>query len=137
MKLKTIGRITGGTRVEILPRYAAGLHGIEQFSHVIVFLWLHRSDRRRLRATLRVHPCANPDNPLTGVFATRSPRRPNPIGVFVTALRDVDGTVLTVDPIEAFDGTPVLDVKPYIPVSDAFADARVPWWVGRRARDEA
>ncbi len=133
-QLRTIGHvIRAGDRseVEIEKPFTEGVVGIEQFSHLILIVWMHRNDTREKRATLSVHPCGDPTNPLTGVFATRSPARPNPIGLFVTRLHGRDGNRLRIDPIDAFDGTPVVDVKPYIPASDAVVDARMPSWVRR------
>ena len=137
VRLRVIGRVVRietRSRIEIAGPYSDALLGIEQFSHLILLLWMHRSDTRKSRAILRVHPCADPENPLTGVFATRSPCRPNPIGVFVTRLQGREGNVLRIGEIDAFDGTPVLDIKPYIPASDTIVEARVPGWVGRRGR---
>lgn len=117
------------TRIVIEPRYRSALLGLRQFSHVIVLYWFHKNDRPERRATLRVHPCGNADIPLTGVFATRSPRRPNLIAHETCKLRDVHDLVLELDDIDAFDGSPVIDIKPYIPVTDAWPKARVPSWI--------
>ena len=72
--------------------------------------WLHLSDRDRMK----VHPRGNPDVPLKGVFATRSPNRPNPVGLHRVTLTDMEGCRLRVEPLEALDGTPVIDIKPVI-----------------------
>jgi tRNA-Thr(GGU) m(6)t(6)A37 methyltransferase TsaA len=97
--------------VEIDPAFAEGLDGIEAGSEVILLTWLHQGDRD----TLRVHPRRDPRNPLLGVFATRSPDRPNPIGLHrVRVLEIADGVRLRVEPLEAIDGTPVLDIKPVL-----------------------
>ncbi len=93
--------------IEIAPEVAEGLDGIESDSDIIVLTWLHRADRD----TLLVHPRGNPDAPLTGVFATRSPDRPNPIGLHRVTVLEVDGRRLRVAPLEAIDGTPVVDIK--------------------------
>ena len=68
-----------GVQIEIFKNYADGLLGLEGFSHIFVFYWFHQNDTPEKRKTLRVHPRKDPQNPLTGVFATHSPRRPNPI----------------------------------------------------------
>lgn len=86
---------------------ADGLHRVEPGTELVVLLWLHRADR----STLRVHPRDDPANPLTGVFATRSADRPNPIGIHPVTVLAVDGVRLRVSGLEAVDGTPVLDLK--------------------------
>ncbi len=93
--------------LEIFPAFAEALDGIAPGSEVVVLTWFHRSRRD----VLKVHPRRDPANPLTGVFATRSPDRPNPIGLHRVTVLEVDGTRLRVAPLEAIDGTPVLDVK--------------------------
>lgn len=97
--------------IEILPEYAEGLEGIAAGDDVLVLTWLHLGDR----STLRVHPRDDPANPMTGVFATRSADRPNPIGLHrVTVLGIEQQRVLRVKGLEAVDGTPVVDVKPLL-----------------------
>jgi tRNA-Thr(GGU) m(6)t(6)A37 methyltransferase TsaA len=93
--------------IEIVPEAADGLRGIEVGSDAILLTWLHQSERD----TLLVHPRGDPDAPLTGVFATRSPDRPNPIGLHRVTVLEVDGRRLRVAPLEAIDGTPVVDIK--------------------------
>ena len=78
---------------------------------LIVITWLHQGRRE----TLQVHPRGNPQHPLTGVFATRSPDRPNPLGLHPVVVREVDGLRLRIGPMEAIDGTPVVDIKPLVP----------------------
>jgi tRNA-Thr(GGU) m(6)t(6)A37 methyltransferase TsaA len=89
---------------------AEALHGIAVGDELIVITWLHQARRD----VFKVHPRSNPRNPLTGVFATRSPDRPNPIGLHPVVVRAIDGTRLRIGPIEAIDGTPVVDVKPVL-----------------------
>ena len=93
--------------LEIDPAFARALHGVAKGDDLIVITWLHRADRD----VLEVHPRGDPQNPLTGVFATRSPARPNPLGLHRVTVREIDGARLRVGPIEAVDGTPVVDVK--------------------------
>jgi tRNA-Thr(GGU) m(6)t(6)A37 methyltransferase TsaA len=119
-----------GVTIEIAPRYADALLGLDGFSHVWVIWWFDRNDNPRKRSVLRVHPRGNPKNPLTGVFATRSPARPNLVGMTLCRIVSLEGSTLRVERIDAFDGTPVLDLKPYIPGSDGVPKARVPSWVG-------
>jgi tRNA-Thr(GGU) m(6)t(6)A37 methyltransferase TsaA len=96
--------------LEVHPWAAAGLEGIAVGDELIVVTWLHRARRD----VLRVYPRSDRSNPLTGVFATRSPDRPNPLGLHPVTVRRVDGLRLRVGPIEAIDGTPVVDLKPVL-----------------------
>lgn len=119
------------TFLEIFPEYAPALKGIQDFSHLWVFYWFHENDRPEERRTLQVHPRRNPANPLTGVFATRSPVRPNLIGFTACRLLKVQGSVLEVADLDAQDGSPILDLKPYIPEGDSIPQAVTPAWVKR------
>jgi tRNA-Thr(GGU) m(6)t(6)A37 methyltransferase TsaA len=96
--------------LEIEPGAAAALDGIVAGDELVVLTWFHRAERE----TYEVHPRSDPRNPRTGVFATRSPDRPNPIGLHPVTVRAIDGLRLRVGPIEAIDGTPVVDLKPVI-----------------------
>jgi tRNA-Thr(GGU) m(6)t(6)A37 methyltransferase TsaA len=96
--------------IEILPAYSAALDGLQPGQDIWILTWLHDADRD----TLKVHPRSDPRNPITGVFATRSPDRPNPIGLHRAALLRVEGLALHVAALEAIDGTPVLDIKPVL-----------------------
>jgi tRNA-Thr(GGU) m(6)t(6)A37 methyltransferase TsaA len=91
-------------------RFADALHGIAAGDELLVLTWLDRA-RRDL---LRVHPRDDPANPVQGVFNTRSQDRPNPIGIHRVTVRAIDGTRLRVGPLEALDGTPVVDIKPVL-----------------------
>ncbi len=120
--LVTVGRIEKidrKVRIRLEPRYEAGLLGLEGWSHVWVMYWFDRNDTPEKRSTLRVHPRGNPANPLTGVFATRSPLRPNLIALSLCRVVSVEQNVVEVEGIDALDGTPILDLKPFIPGSDA------------------
>lgn len=125
----TIRKAPSGARVEIHPAYRDALHGLEGFSHLLILYWFDRNDTPKRRATLQVHPKRNPSIPLTGVFATRSPRRPNLVALDVARILSLDPDGVRIDDIDALDGTPVIDLKPYIPASDAVPDALVPDWV--------
>jgi tRNA-Thr(GGU) m(6)t(6)A37 methyltransferase TsaA len=96
--------------LEVNPAFASGLMGIAPGDEVVVITWLHRANRD----TLQVHPRDDPEIPLAGVFATRSPDRPNPLGLHRVTVREISGTRLRVGPIEAIDGTPVVDLKPVL-----------------------
>jgi tRNA-Thr(GGU) m(6)t(6)A37 methyltransferase TsaA len=93
--------------VEVHPAVMEGLMGISPGDELIVITWLHLGQRD----TLQVHPRRDPRKPLTGVFATRSPDRPNPLGLHPVVVRAVEASRLLVGPIEAVDGTPVVDIK--------------------------
>jgi tRNA-Thr(GGU) m(6)t(6)A37 methyltransferase TsaA len=96
--------------LEIHDWAQAGLLGVAAGDELIVITWLHQGRRD----TFQVHPRGNPENPLTGVFATRSPDRPNPLGLHPVTVREIDGARLRVGPMEAIDGTPVVDIKPVL-----------------------
>jgi tRNA-Thr(GGU) m(6)t(6)A37 methyltransferase TsaA len=96
--------------LEVRPWAANGLHRLEAGDEIIVITWFHRARRD----VLQVHPRSDPRNPLTGVFATRSPDRPNPLGLHPVVVRAIDGRRLRIGPIEAIDGTPVVDIKPVL-----------------------
>ena len=102
------------------------LDGLEKFSHIIVLYWMHRTAGQ---ASVKVHPQGNQKLPLVGVFATRSSKRPNPIGKTTVKLIQRQGNILKVEGLDAIDGTPVLDIKPYIPDYDSARNARVAPWV--------
>ncbi|HLZ60638.1 MAG TPA: tRNA (N6-threonylcarbamoyladenosine(37)-N6)-methyltransferase TrmO [Ktedonosporobacter sp.] len=97
--------------LEVNATLAEGLEGIAVGDEIIVITWFHLSHRN----ILKLHPRWDKNNPLTGVFATRSPDRPNPLGLHRVTVLEIAGTSLKVGPIEAIDGTPVVDIKPVIP----------------------
>jgi tRNA-Thr(GGU) m(6)t(6)A37 methyltransferase TsaA len=96
--------------LEIDAGVADGLHGLSVGDEVILITWLHEARRD----TLRVHPRGDRTRPLSGVFATRSPDRPNPLGLHRVTILDIAAGKLRVGPIEAIDGTPVVDIKPVL-----------------------
>ncbi len=104
------------------------LSRIDEFSHIIVIYWMHKVPPSQ-RSVIKVHPRANPDLPLVGVFASRSPARPNPIGITTVKLLERRDNVLKVIGLDAIDGTPVLDVKPDIPRNNSSTEATTPGWV--------
>jgi tRNA-Thr(GGU) m(6)t(6)A37 methyltransferase TsaA len=114
------------SQIIIHAEFAEALDGIEEFSHLFVLFWLNQVSRENER--LKVHPRGRRDLPLLGVFATRSMLRPNPIGLTLVELIKVEGNVLMVRGLDALDGTPVLDIKPFDPW-DTAKGAWVPrWW---------
>lgn len=115
------------SHVVIHSELAEALEGVDGFSHLFVLFWLHKIPDEQ-RKTLKVHPRGRKDLPLLGIFATRSMLRPNPVGLTLVELVKAEGNVLTVRGLEAFDGTPVLDIKPF-DSWDMAKDVRVPrWW---------
>ncbi|MFO7895111.1 MAG: tRNA (N6-threonylcarbamoyladenosine(37)-N6)-methyltransferase TrmO [Longimicrobiales bacterium] len=93
--------------IELDPAYRAGLQGVEPGHELVIITWLHLSERD----ILQVHPRGDDDRPTRGVFSTRAPVRPNPLGLHPVTVLEVDGMRLKVEPIEAVDGTPVVDIK--------------------------
>lgn len=135
--LKAVGRVvkaSGRTALEIFPQYRDALLGLNGFSHVIVLYWFDRNDTPEKRSVLQVYPRRDERNPLSGVFAARSPLRPNPIAFSVCKIKSVEGCTITIEGIDALDGSPIVDLKPYIPSGDCVPEATVPKWVesGRR-----
>lgn len=96
--------------LDVDPRFARALSGVAVGDELLVITWLHQG----VRDVLEVHPRRDPANPLMGVFATRSPDRPNPLGLHPVTVREISGTTLRIGPIEAIDGTPVVDLKPAV-----------------------
>ena len=120
---KIISEITiDGSLTEVLDN-------LDEFSHIIILYWIHRSRRP---SPMKVHPRGNKERAQMGVFATRSPSRPNPIGKATVRLLERKGNILKVQGLDAIDGTPVLDIKPYIPGYDSVDDARAPSWMIKR-----
>jgi len=108
-------------RIEIEPRFAPGLRDLDGFSHLHLVTHLHRG----APGGLEVVPFL--DDTVRGIFATRSPRHPNPIGLSVVRLLAVDGRVLEIAGVDLLDGTPILDIKPYVPEFDSVAAERTGW----------
>jgi len=96
--------------IEIDPSLSPALQGIAKNDQIIVITYLHESHRD----VLKVHPRGDKNNPLRGVFATRSPDRPNPLGLHRVKVLEIDGCQLLVGPLEAIDGTPIVDIKPVL-----------------------
>jgi tRNA-Thr(GGU) m(6)t(6)A37 methyltransferase TsaA len=115
------------SRVVVEDQWAEGLEGLAEFSHVVILFWLDRPQDRE--TPLKVHPEAKEDMPLVGLFATRTPLRPNPIGMTTVELLSVEDNTLLVRGLDAFDETPVLDIKPYLIRGDLKSDATVPGWL--------
>jgi tRNA-Thr(GGU) m(6)t(6)A37 methyltransferase TsaA len=115
--------------IEIFEAFRDAMLGLDGFSHVHVLFWFHENDTPELRRTLQVHPRKDPSNPLTGVFATHSPMRPNLIGLTRCRIMGIDEGRIWVDAIDARDGSPVIDIKCFIPDAQPLTDIRLPAWV--------
>jgi len=123
-------------RLEVFPEYAEGLKDLEGFSHLILLYHFHKAEDPKLT----VQPFL--EDATKGVFATRHPSRPNHIGLSIVRLASVEGTTLHIEDVDMLDGTPLLDIKPYVPRFDHVAGARGGWtanvpeevarWRGRR-----
>jgi len=116
------------SRVRIFPEFRLGLEGLNNFSHITILYWFHLRDNEEERRTLQVVPRRHLGAPQVGVFASRSPSRPNPIGLCVVELTKIEDCTLLVRGLDAVEGSPIIDIKPYIPRADSVCGARVPQW---------
>lgn len=117
------------SRIVIRPEYEDALLGLETWSHLTVVFFPHLIPADVIGSKHRLHPRDDPENPLQGVLATRSQIRFNPTLITAVRLRGVKANVLHVTGLDALDGTPVIDVKPYMPRFDSVPDATMPKWV--------
>lgn len=115
------------SKIRLLDEYAEGLTGLEEYSHAIIVYWMHEAPPPRLKG----RPWGEESLPEVGVFATRFPSRPNPIGVSVVEVVGVEKPMLLVRGLDAWSGTPVLDIKPY-DYYDVVCEPRVPHWLARK-----
>lgn len=115
--------------IEIAPDYRSCMLGLEGFSHIHVLFWFHENDTPEGRSVMRVHPRKDTKNPLTGVFATHSPLRPNLIGLTRCKILSIQDTVIEIEAMDARDNTPVIDIKCDIPHEEKGEEIRVPDWV--------
>lgn len=120
------------SKIIVDGKFVRALEGLEDFSHIYVLFWLH--NRSRSSGALKVHPRGRPDIAKVGIFATRSPHRPNPIGLTLVRLLGKRGRVLTVKGLDAYNGTPVFDLKPH-DRWDSVSRLRVPQWWRRLDRE--
>jgi tRNA-Thr(GGU) m(6)t(6)A37 methyltransferase TsaA len=115
------------TWIELKEDLVEGLLGLEAFSHIVVLYWLHHNDTPTRRAILQVRPKKKPTNPLTGVFATHSPVRPNLIALTICKIVSIEHNTIFIRDMDAQDGSPVLDIKCYRP-SRHDSQVRIPDW---------
>jgi len=116
----SLGKGVSGS-VEVFPNFAEGLDDLDGFSHIILLCHFHKSSGHRMKIIPRV------DTQLRGLFATRSPNRPNPIGLSVVRLLAVHENELSIMDLDILDGTPVLDIKPYYPELEAGTEVHTGW----------
>jgi len=130
----TEGRDEGWAEVQsellIEERFAAGLEGIREFSHLVVVFWMHQASFDGVTDLVR-RPRGRADMPEVGIFAQRAKHRPNPIGITAVRLVAQRGNILVVRGLDAMDGSPILDIKPYFAAFDKVDVAVTPEWVGR------
>lgn len=115
-------------KIRVFAEFCDGLYRLSEFSHLIVLYWFHERDTENERRVLRVVPKWHQAREEVGVFASRSPSRPNPIGLCVVRLVRIEGCSLTVEGLDAFEDSPVVDIKPYLPKADFVPNAMVPDW---------
>jgi tRNA-Thr(GGU) m(6)t(6)A37 methyltransferase TsaA len=131
-KVYSVGKVekkAGTTSLKIADRYAKALKGLEGFSHVAVLYWFDKNDTPEKRSILQTRLDRFPNKPSAGVFASRAPVRPNLIALSVCRILSVEGSTVRVNSIDAFDGTPILDLKPHIPMIDCPGNVKLPdWW---------
>ena len=120
--------------IHLLPKYGAGVQGLTEFSHLLVLFFMHQSSFDLSKDLIR-RPRGRKDMPLLGIFSQRAKHRPNPIGVTAVKLLGIQDNVLMVQGLDAIDGTPVIDLKPYVPLFDSASDAVIPAWIDTLMRD--
>ncbi len=128
MPIQPIGALGTTGSVEVFPEFADGLADLEGFSHIILLYHFHRTNG----FCLRIKPFL--DKVRRGVFATRAPRRPNGIGLSVLELAGVEDNLAHVRNLDVLNGTPVLDIKPYVPRFDVWPADRIGWFTGQDER---
>ncbi|HEY32639.1 MAG TPA: tRNA (N6-threonylcarbamoyladenosine(37)-N6)-methyltransferase TrmO [Dehalococcoidia bacterium] len=122
------------SQILIYDDYAGILDGIEDFSHILVLYWAHLTSLEG-RSLIKVHPMGRKDMPEVGIFATCSPARPNPICVAAVPLLEHKGNTLKVRGLDAVDGSPLIDIKPYTPRSYSVSEAEVAGWMRRIVKE--
>jgi len=128
----TIHKDGDSAHIEIREGYLDAMDGLAGFSHITVLYWFHQNDIPEKRGILKVRPRKDPANPLTGVFATHSPCRPNLIAITHCRITGIEGSVIHIDDIDAYDQTPVIDIKAFIPMDKLTKEnVRVPEWASK------
>jgi tRNA (adenine37-N6)-methyltransferase len=120
--IKPIGSIqkeNNITRLIIEKKYQDGLYGLDKFSHIWVIWWFNQNDNPQQRSVLQVNPREKDGHPKTGIFACRAPVRPNLIAITLCKIKSIKNNIITIEKIDAFDKTPIIDIKPYIAKTDS------------------
>jgi len=128
MPIQPAGAVGVQGTLDVFPEYAEGLADLDGFSHIVLLYHFHRSEGFKLRVTPFM------DDQPRGLFSTRAPKRPNPIGLSVVQLDRIDGATVHVQNVDMLDGTPLLDIKPYVPDFDEHASVRCGWLTEARRR---
>jgi len=126
-----VEKVADNHRLIINNEYEDGLYRLNMISHVYVLWWIHGNDSPEARKAKRVIPRVRESNvppQEMGTFSTRSPRRPNPIGLTLVKILSIEGCKITVDFIDAFDGSPIIDIKPFLPNGDCVENVELPPW---------
>jgi tRNA-Thr(GGU) m(6)t(6)A37 methyltransferase TsaA len=116
------------SRIQLAKPWGRGLKGLAEFSHLLIVFHMHRATHHPETDLVR-RPRERADMPETGIFAQRAKHRPNPVGITAVRLLGIRGSTLTVRGLDAIDGSPVLDIKPYVPEFDRVLKPRVPGWM--------
>jgi tRNA-Thr(GGU) m(6)t(6)A37 methyltransferase TsaA len=125
MPIQTTAAVGIAGQVEMAPEFIAGLKDLEGFSHIILIYHLHLS----VGYSLEVTPCL--DSQSHGIFAARAAKRPNPIGISIVRLIGIEGNTLLIEDVDVVDGTPLLDIKPYVPELDSRHAEKIGWLTGK------
>jgi len=132
ISIGTIHNKTDKIWLEIFDEFIPAMLNLEHFSHIITLWWISGMDTKENRKNLQGHPRVKLDvniqTPLSGIFTTRSPRRPNPIGLTIVKILKIEGNKIYIAHHDAFDYTPLIDIKPYIPNSDSIQNVKLPEW---------
>ena len=123
VQAKAAAGISG--KVELASKFVAGIRDLEGFSHLILLYHFHLS----VGYSLEIRPFL--DDQVHGVFATRAPKRPNPLGISIVRLTAIEGNTLLIEDVDVVDGTPLLDIKPYVPEFDARCTEKIGWLAGK------
>ncbi|MCP4709859.1 MAG: tRNA (N6-threonylcarbamoyladenosine(37)-N6)-methyltransferase TrmO [Planctomycetes bacterium] len=122
------------SEIHVNECYAAGLQGLDQFSHAVIIFYMQKSEFKPDTDLIR-HPRNRSDLSKAGIFCQRAKSRPNPIGITAVKIVAVQSSILQVKGLDAIDGTPVLDIKPYVPAFDRIDNATIPVWIEEIMRD--
>jgi tRNA-Thr(GGU) m(6)t(6)A37 methyltransferase TsaA len=129
-EIGTVRRINNEISIKLFEQYIPALKQLDKFSHIQVFWWADKVDTEKHRKILDCKPPYGENPPITGVFATRSEYRPNPIALTTAEIKEIDHNagIIKVVNLDAVDSTPVIDIKAYFPVCDRVKEVKIPEW---------